>query len=185
MKYSHADVCCVVSAGFCAISSTLPAPRNTKTELSTAAVIANGLNPSFQQTFHCIAAEPDATFLRISVTDGGQEVAYESVVLGRLRPGYRIFQMRGSLGTRIELCYLLVRISFGSEPNKWFTPRHQELKLLEQRKVIQDLAAQLNWKTESSFLSPSEPEPGAVSGLASPSLGHSNGEDINDDDEFV
>ena len=81
------------------------------------------MNAPFAETVHCVAAEPHATFLRISVADSGQEVAYETAVLGRLRPGYRVLQMRGLLGTRIELCYLFVRISFGSEPNLWPTPR--------------------------------------------------------------
>ena len=86
------------------------------------------MNASFDQTVHCIAAGPDATFLRVSVHDGNrQEVAYETAVLGRLRRGYRILQLRGPLGTRIELCYLFVKISFGKEPNEWANPRQARL----------------------------------------------------------
>ena len=59
----------------------------------------------------------------MSVTDGGQEVAYETAVLGRLRHGYRVIQLRSLQGTRIELCYLLVRVSFGEELNLWPTSR--------------------------------------------------------------
>ena len=81
------------------------------------------MNPTFGKQVHCVAAEPHATFLRVSVKDGGQEVAYETAVLGRLRGGYRVFQLRGPLGTRIELCYLFVRVTFGTEPNRWGTPR--------------------------------------------------------------
>ena len=58
-----------------------------------------------------------------SIRGGEQEVAYETAVLGRLRGGYRVFRLRSMNGTRIELCYLLARISFGSEVNEWATPR--------------------------------------------------------------
>ena len=85
---------------------------------------------SVHQNIHCVAAEPHATIVRVSVTDGGQEVAYETAVLGRLRGGYRVLQMRSVLGTRIELCYLLVKISFGSEPNLWATPRQLRMQHL-------------------------------------------------------
>ena len=79
------------------------------------------------ETVHCVAAEPHATFLRVSVTerrdragvsnllgegwrDAGQEVAYTIAVLGRLRRGYRVLQLRGLLGTRIELSCALPRL---------------------------------------------------------------------------
>ena len=113
-------------AGFCAVSSSLPVPQNVETELVTPAVEGNGMNAAFDRAVHCIAAEPSATFLRVSVHDSNrqrQEVAYETAVLGRLRRGYRILQLRCPLGTRIELCHLFVRISFGSENNEWATPR--------------------------------------------------------------
>ena len=85
---------------------------------------------SVHQNIHCVAAEPHATIVRVSVTDGGQEVAYETAVLGRLRGGYRVLQMRSVLGTRIELCYLFIKISFGSEPNLWATPRQLRMQHL-------------------------------------------------------
>mmetsp|Transcript_51550 Transcript_51550/g.142700 ORF Transcript_51550/g.142700 Transcript_51550/m.142700 type:complete len:103 (-) Transcript_51550:245-553(-) len=45
--------------------------------------------------------------------------------------------MRSHLGTRIELCYLFVRISFGSEPNLWVPARqmsfhHEDVAALRQ-----------------------------------------------------
>ena len=111
--------------GFCAVSKTLPLPQTVETQLVTKAVEGNGLNAAFSQVVNCIAAEPHATILRVSVVDSnGQELAFETAVLGRLRHGYRVLQLRGMLGTRIELCYLFVKISFGSEPNLWATPRH-------------------------------------------------------------
>ena len=106
-----------VLAGFCAISKTLPLPPSTEIDGSTGAVESNGLNAAFGETAHCIAAEPDTTFLRVSVADGKHEVAYETLVLGRLRHGYRVLTLRHvSTGTRIELAYLFVRISFGTVP---------------------------------------------------------------------
>jgi len=139
--------------GFCAASSTLPLPQNIATEVDLAGVDGNGLNTPLHQTVHCIAAEPHATFLRLGIADGGQEVAYETAVLGRLSCGYRIFQMRSVFGTRIELCTLLVGISVSSEPNVFATQRQlriqssmlevQRLRMLEsiEQKVIEEKVA--------------------------------------------
>jgi len=107
--------------GFSAITDKLPIPQNVETEMALSPA-NNGLNASFNKIVHCIAAEPLTTFFRVGVVDGRQEVAFETGVLGRFRHGYRVFQLRGSLGTRIELCYLFVRIEFGSEINLWITP---------------------------------------------------------------
>ena len=109
--------------GFCAVSNSLPLPQAVETTAATATVKGNGMNAAFGDEIHCVAAEPHATFLRVSVTDEGHEVAYETAVLGRLRHGYRVFQLRSPLGTRIELCYLLVKISFGSLDNLWRSAR--------------------------------------------------------------
>jgi len=122
--------------GFCAVSKLLPLPQNTETEVSTVTIRGNGLNPEFRETIHCVAAEPHATFVRISVSDNGHDVAYESAVLGRLRRGYRVFQLRSMLGTRIELCYLFVRISFGQVPNRWSTPRQLRIQSKQDREEI-------------------------------------------------
>ena len=85
------------------------------------------MNAALGETMICVAAEPHATFVRVGVTDSGREVAYESAVLGRLRRGFRVLQLRGLLGTRIELCYLFVKLSFGSETNLW--PSARQLRL--------------------------------------------------------
>ena len=57
------------------------------------------------------------TVLRVTVEDyigdARQLVAYETVVLGALRPGYRVLQLRSPLGTRIDGCVLFVRIALG------------------------------------------------------------------------
>mmetsp|Transcript_1998 Transcript_1998/g.5040 ORF Transcript_1998/g.5040 Transcript_1998/m.5040 type:complete len:1003 (+) Transcript_1998:348-3356(+) len=142
--------------GFSAVGESLPLPRSAKTEVSLAPR-DGGMHVAFGQTLHCIAAEPHATFLRIGIVDSRREVAYEIAVLGRLRRGYRVLQMRSALGTRIELCRLFVRISFGSELNKWASPRQQEKQLREQheadllqRKRIEGLEAALGTLQERS-----------------------------------
>ena len=65
----------------------------------------------------CTTAEPNETLLRIAVAVGSQEIAYETCVLAGLRRGYRVFRLRSALGTRIELCYVFVKISFSLETN--------------------------------------------------------------------
>lgn len=110
------------------MSNTLPVPLRTETEMRTAAVELNGLRAGLGVELHCVAAEPFGTFLRVAVSDGGQEVAYETVVLGRLRRGYRVLHLRSMLGTRIELCFLFVRISCGTVPNQWATPRQLRIQ---------------------------------------------------------
>ena len=81
------------------------------------------MNAVFNETVHCFATEPDTMFLRVSLADRNKEVAFDTAVLGRLRHGYRVLQLRSLLGTRIDLGYMLVRISFSSEPNVQLTPR--------------------------------------------------------------
>jgi len=136
--------------GFCAISNKLPLPPNIETDMMLPPS-DNGLIASFGDKIHCVCAEPQAVFFRVSVVDGGQEVAYETAILGRLRGGFRVFQLRGVLGTRIELCFLLVRVSFGTLFNNWATARQQaeqyqqqKSRVREQRKRIEQLEAVLN-----------------------------------------
>ena len=64
---------------------------------------------------HCVASEPSYTVLRVSVWERGQEVAFETCVLGALWRGYRCLEMRSRLGTKIELCSLLVHVDFASD----------------------------------------------------------------------
>jgi hypothetical protein len=99
----------------------MPLTQSIKTEMASAVVKGNGMNAALNERVHCVAAEPHTTFLRIRVTDGGEEVAYEVVVLGRLLSGYRVLQLRSMLGTRIELCHLFVRIVATSVLNLWST----------------------------------------------------------------
>ena len=100
-------------------------PMTAEPEMGTAAVKRSGMNVAFGDMMHCVAAEPHATFIRVGITnaDSTQEVAFEVAVLGRLRHGYRIFQCRGPLGTRIELAYLFVRIQLGQVSHFWQSPR--------------------------------------------------------------
>jgi len=109
--------------GVCGLSRSFSFHENMETELALSSR-DNGMNAEINDEIHCIAAEPHATILRVGVVDGLQgEVAYEVAMLGRLRGGFRIFQLRSVFGTRIELCYLFVKISFAMEPNLWLTLR--------------------------------------------------------------
>jgi len=131
--------------GFCAISCEFPiSHEKAVTEVEVAGVHRNGMNAPINKTVHCLAAEPHATFLRVSIADGGQEVAYESAVLGRLRSGYRILHLRSTFGTRIELCCLFVKISISSTLNLHAGPRMQEHQFRELRQRIFDLENQRN-----------------------------------------
>jgi len=124
--------------GFCAVSDVLPLPQTVETELSLPAQ-SNGMHATFHEKIHFVAAEPHATFLRVNLTDGGQEVAYETAVLGRLARGYRVFRLRGQYGTRLELCFLFVRITFEVEANLWVSPRQAKMHNIEQRKRSEEL----------------------------------------------
>ena len=92
-------------------------PFNESTEIElTLPSSDNGMNAEIGKVVYCMAAEPHATFLRVAVVDERQgEVAYETCILGRLRGGYRTLKLRSMLGTRIELAYVFVNISFGVE----------------------------------------------------------------------
>ena len=81
------------------------------------------MNATFGELVHCVAAEPHGVLLRVGVYDGTQEVAYEIAVLGRLRGGFRVLQLRSMLGTRIELCHLFVHVEHGTEANVRMTAR--------------------------------------------------------------
>jgi hypothetical protein len=108
-------------AGFAQVSLSMP-PRGKRvvTKWTTPAIDNNGLNPRFPQEgrdVHCLASEADYTIVRIVVNDDGQEAAYETAVLGTLRPGVRCFHLRSAeTGTRIEMCTLLAEIEIGEEP---------------------------------------------------------------------
>ena len=115
--------------GYCATTSVLPPPPPAActTRMHTSAVAGNGLNPHFDLTAHCLAAEPRETILRISVQEGGgssdgphhyeRDLAYEAVVLDALRPGYRCLPLRSNrLGTRIDMCSVLVHVSVSEVP---------------------------------------------------------------------
>ena len=139
-------------AGFCAISEKPIAPQSSSTELVVRSVEGSGLNAALGVTAHCIAAEPDATFIKVSVVEGEHEVAYESAVLGRLRVGYRIFMLRSLLGTRIELAYLFVHISVGTEANHYATPRQLRIttsNLREEKNRLNHNITSLNSKVAS------------------------------------
>ena len=106
--------------------------------------LRGGLLSEFDAQLHCVATEPDQTFLRVGVFDGKIEVACEVLVLGRMRCGHRVLQMRHvTTGSRIELCCLFVCISSAKDSNTWSSDREREWKLQEQRERIQELERRL------------------------------------------
>jgi len=125
-------------------------PMTAEPEMSTAAVSRNGMNAAFGDVMHCVAAEPHSTFIRVGVTDtsSSQEIAFETAVLGRLRRGYRIFQCRGPLGTRIELAYLFVRIQVGQVSHFWQSPRQLRLQSVHLDTQRHNLQRQLEEKAQ-------------------------------------
>jgi len=142
--------------GICAVSKQLPLGPNAAAEVATTAIQGNGMNATFGDKVHCVAAEPHATFLSISVTDDGEEVAYETAVLGRLLRGYRVIQIRSALGTRIELACIFVHIvhSTESELNLRSTAQqtHVNEKLSEENEALKQKLVALEsalFRTES------------------------------------
>jgi len=116
------------------------------------------MNAAINEEMHCVAAEPHSVFLHVGVVlaDRSEEVAYETAVLGRLRHGYRVFQLRNALGTRIELCHLLVHITFGSLPNHWTTPRQLRVKAARLEQKLKRSTSELQSST-STFDEPPSP----------------------------
>ncbi len=107
--------------GFAAVSRDINFKTKPQLSDATQAVYRNGMNAEIDVTFHCFAAEPLETIVRICVDDGSiNDIAYEAAVLGSLRPGYRALQLRDTLlGTLIEDCYLLVHVAFSEIENRW------------------------------------------------------------------
>ena len=104
---------------------------------------ANGMNARFGVPVHFVAAEPHETFLRVVVNDRGREVAGETAVLGRIRGGHRVLQLRSLLGTRIQLCYLFVHVSFATEANLWPTPR--QVRQADARSISRGSCGIMSW----------------------------------------
>ena len=123
--------------GFCCVSQALPAEDGATRHASTAPVHANGFNAAFNERFHCLAAEPRETIARFTVSDRGRLVAYETVVLGALRSGYRNLQLRDQLGTPIELCHLMVHIGLGTEDHRHASKSELNQRIAEQHALIE------------------------------------------------
>jgi len=140
--------------GYAGVSTKLPPKKRPSTKYSTPAIPSNGLTAFFGTTVHCFAAEPRQTILHIAVDDtaspskGGSaqaamagmgHAAYEAVVLDTLRPGYRCLPLRSNLGTRIEMCSLLLHIQIDDAPNPVATPSaNSHRELLESSRCLLD-----------------------------------------------
>ena len=104
-------------AGFCAVSKTLPLPASVETETGRLWPLeGNGMNAAFDQTVHCIAAEPEATFIRVSAHDGNrQEVAYETANSMSTRPAYATHAYTHTNGIPVSHTYRGVRHVWSSD----------------------------------------------------------------------
>ena len=124
----------------CAALVAQPAARGRADTFCTPPAVANGLNATFGDQVHCFAAEPRETILKVAVMDSDVEVAYETVVLGILRPGYRCLQLRSTqFGTRIRLAGLFLHIDMGDVPNGPHAQLRELRKQLDaQRTIIEE-----------------------------------------------
>jgi hypothetical protein len=84
-----------------------------------------------------------STFAPRLRADGGEAVAYEAVVLSRLRAGFRFLPLRSPLGTRIDLCGLLLRIEHGAEADLWAEAAVLRERLDAQNQEVAELRAQV------------------------------------------
>eukprot|EP00965_Chrysotila_dentata_P041580 1378673-Pleurochrysis_carterae.AAC.2 len=131
--------------GFHCVSTVLPplsgATRHLVRSQRSAQHGCVGCDFHYGQKVHCVAAEPMACVLRVAVFDEefGQEVAYDTVVLGAVREGYRVIHLRSMRGTRIESCYLLVHISGSTQVNAWVGEQELVRKLYECEAEIAEL----------------------------------------------
>ena len=80
--------------------------------------------------------------------DAELEVAFETVVLGILRPGYRCLHLRSLRGTRIQLCALLVHIDIGTEVNLFAEKAQLKSLIVEQHTQITEQSARLAVQSE-------------------------------------
>lgn len=122
--------------GFSCVSPTLPVPQRTAQRIRVHRRHTNA-------HIHCLAAEPDTTFLHVAVLDGETLVAYEAAVLSTLRPGYRCVPLRDPQGTPIDLCNLIVHIEIGEEPHVWAEVQELRAELARKAEALEELEAEL------------------------------------------
>jgi len=122
--------------GHCCVSSTLPPTRHASRHHTTRPADGNGFNPAFDERVYCLAAEPRTTVLRLLVEDAGSVAAYETLILGAMRPGYRSIPLRSRLGTPIHKCSVFVHISHSVED-------HLPATVSELQDLVEQLRAEL------------------------------------------
>ena len=114
-----------------------------KKSLKVASSVMGGLCVTFNGArAFCLVAEPWECLLRVGVQDGESEVAYEAMVIGALRPGYRCVPLRvPATGRLIQGCALLVRISIDAAPSEWID-NHDTLrkKIIRQQQELDERA---------------------------------------------
>ena len=131
--------------GYCRVATALPPSPGAGRTHTTQAVDKSGFNACFADELpvHCLAAEPRETLLRVGVWDHGTLVAYDTLVLGALRAGHRCIQLRSRLGTRLELCHLLVHVALGEEVNTGASSVELREELQKEKALVQGLQSEL------------------------------------------
>ena len=98
-----------------------------------------GLSVGLDVHSHCLVAEPMESVLRVALLDGETEVAYEAVVVGVLRHGYRCIPLRDpTSGSFIDGCALLVHIERSSAPSAWVDDHEELRKTIARQQAIID-----------------------------------------------
>lgn len=94
-----------------------------------------GLVAIFDAPVQILLEEPWVTLLRVAVLYGNDhELAYEAVVAGALRPGYRSLTLREpSSGSTIDGCALLVHVERRTAPAHWIADRDELREKIQQQ----------------------------------------------------
>ena len=138
--------------GFAAIASSLEQLKRTgggsfsqRLRTPSCGGARGGLSATLDAQAHVLVAEPAEALLRLAVLDGETELAYEALVVGAMRSGYRCIPMRHpASGSPIDGCALLVHVSRSRAPSAWIDD-HEELRetIARQQATIAEQAARL------------------------------------------
>jgi hypothetical protein len=135
--------------GFGAVTPSLDELRrrsNSSASFRTPpAALRGGLCAAFDVPADCVVAELWAAMLRFGVFDNDDEVAYEAVIVGAMRTGYRCLQLREpTSGTLIDGCSLLLHVEYTTTPRAWVDdPKLLSETVVHQAATIDEQAAKI------------------------------------------
>jgi hypothetical protein len=140
------EVSCHPIGGFGAVAPSLDALKRVggtmfaqRLRTPTSSAAGGGLCAVFDAPAHCLVAEPMEALLRVAVLDGEVEVAYEVVVAGAVRDGYRCLPLREpASGTLIDGCTLLLHVERASAPHAWIDDHDQLRETIARQKAQLD-----------------------------------------------